>query len=223
MFSRTKTELLYTTAWQAWREQRAAELAAAKVLLRKEQRKKRGRRFSIASNIFSISAGAFFAICATAYSVTQAPAPQHTVKVATAVVLPPATPPADNKVKIIAGGPKLVSEPKDVTDLRPRTIFFLNNTQLAPGSMEIIKEIAPKMKKCARITLKGYADATEAKAHPLSLDRAKWVADRLERNKIAPKKMESQGLGAANFLPGIAPSDPRNRRVIITCEGAKVS
>jgi outer membrane protein OmpA-like peptidoglycan-associated protein len=223
MFSRTKTELLYTTAWQAWREQRAAELAAAKVLLRKEQRKKRGRRFSIASNAISIGSGAIIAIGVTVSSFTQTPAPRPAVKAATVTLLSPATPPADNKVKIIAGGPKLVSEPKDVTDLRPRTIFFLNNTQLAPGSMEIIKEIAPKMKKCARITLKGYADATEAKARPLSLDRAKWVADRLERNKIAPKKMGSQGLGAANFLPGMAPSDPRNRRVIITCEGAKVS
>lgn len=111
----------------------------------------------------------------------------------------------------------------DITALLKTPITFdTNGFSLAPGSTRVLSQIADKVKACpgAKLAVVGFTDdtGTEAINGPLSVNRAKAVADALVSDGLAATAVASSGQGAANpIADNHTPAGrAQNRRVEIT-------
>ncbi|MDT5069547.1 MAG: peptidoglycan-binding protein ArfA [Mycobacterium sp.] len=111
----------------------------------------------------------------------------------------------------------------DSTALRRTPITFgIDGFTLAPGSRQLLSQIAGKLKACpdVKVTVVGYTDSsgTDAINGPLSASRAKAVADGLISDGVAAGALTSRGAGSADPVAdnGTPEGRAQNRRVEIT-------
>lgn len=100
--------------------------------------------------------------------------------------------------------------------------FATDGYALAPAGQREVAHIADEVKACtgASLTVVGYTDDTGGDAInvPLSVSRAKAVADALVSGGVAASAVTSRGAGATNPVAdnGTAAGRAKNRRVEIT-------
>ena len=91
-------------------------------------------------------------------------------------------------------------------------------TPQATGTLDRVAAILndPKLQQ-RRFLVEGHTDAvgSDAKNVQLSQQRAMSVMSYLQQRGIRPDRLSAAGYGKAQLLPGVAPTDGRNRRVEI--------
>jgi OmpA-OmpF porin, OOP family len=102
--------------------------------------------------------------------------------------------------------------------------FELNSTQLTPDNVAVLDVLAQALNDPALIggtfLIEGHTDATgPAEANrKLSKARAQAVKAYLELRGVAAARLTAVGYGSARPLPGLNPTDPQHRRVLIVRE-----
>lgn len=117
----------------------------------------------------------------------------------------------------------LVLEPDHCQDdvvalLRTRTIRFEESSAaIAPGNDMLLDEVADALRPClgSVIAITGHTDRSgdEAVNLALSQERALAVRNALVARGIAAAGMQARGVGSAQPIADLAPSDPANRRI----------
>lgn len=97
--------------------------------------------------------------------------------------------------------------------------FLLGSFELSDQSKENIRTLVAALtspqNRDKAIRIEGHTDRSGSAAlnDELSLKRAQAVADYMSTLGVQPDRVEVKGYGYRRLLPGIAPTDPRNRRV----------
>ncbi|WP_354074364.1 OmpA family protein [Brevundimonas sp. 1080] len=98
-------------------------------------------------------------------------------------------------------------------------VYFASGSAepLAPGPIDPIKHLAPRVWPTAHVLVSGYADTLGSREANklLSLARARAVADRLVSLGVKPQSITLESCGEANLAKPTADevSEPLNRRV----------
>ena len=102
--------------------------------------------------------------------------------------------------------------------LRTRTIRFEEGSSaLTPASRTLLDEVAEALRPClgSIIAITGHTDKSGPEADNLSLSRERALAVReaLVRRGIPRDGLRAEGVGSAEPVDGLAPTDPANRRI----------
>lgn len=102
--------------------------------------------------------------------------------------------------------------------LRTRTIRFEEGSSaLIPASRMLLDEVAEALQPClgSIIAVTGHTDrsGTEPGNLALSRERAIAVREALVRRGIPRDGLRAEGIGSAEPVEGLAPTDPANRRI----------
>lgn len=105
--------------------------------------------------------------------------------------------------------------------LRSRTLRFeTGSSSLVPGSQILLDEVAEALRPClgSIIAVSGHTDSSGPEPGNLELSRERAVAVReaLIRRGIPREGLQARGYGSRVPVPGLAPSDPANRRIEFT-------
>jgi peptidoglycan-binding protein ArfA len=134
----------------------------------------------------------------------------------------PAAPPPGPVSGTGQGGACATLRADNTALLRTPITFGTDGFTLAPGSRQLLSQIAGKLKVCpdVKVTVVGYTDSsgTDAINVPLSASRAKAVADGLISDGVAAGAVTSRGAGSGDPVAdnGTADGRAQNRRVEIT-------
>lgn len=102
--------------------------------------------------------------------------------------------------------------------LRARTIRFEESSaEIDPGSSELVDEVAKALRPClgSIIAIVGHTDSSGDAAGNLLLsrERANAVQQALIERGIPADGLRTSGLGSAEPIEGLEPTDPANRRI----------
>lgn len=102
--------------------------------------------------------------------------------------------------------------------LQARTIRFAEGSAaILPGSQVLLDEVAEALRPCAggQVAVLGHSDRGGDEAENLALSRARARAVRaaLVQRGIPPGDLRARGMGSAEPLPRLDPTDPANRRI----------
>lgn len=102
--------------------------------------------------------------------------------------------------------------------LRARTIRFEESSaRIDAASRQLLDEVATALRPClgAIIAITGHTDSSGSEAinMELSRQRAEAVREALIARGIPDDGLRARGVGSSVPVPGLAPSDPANRRI----------
>jgi OOP family OmpA-OmpF porin len=102
--------------------------------------------------------------------------------------------------------------------LNARTIRFEESSaRIDKASQELVDEVAAALRPClgSIIAITGHTDSSGPEPGNLALsrDRANAVRDALIERGIPADGLRVRGLGSRSPVPGLAPTDPANRRI----------
>lgn len=123
----------------------------------------------------------------------------------------------------IAEGSSITYEPGHCQDdvvglLRTRSVRFEESSAaIAPGSDLLLDEVTDALRPClgSIIAITGHTDSSgeEAANVALSQERALAIRDALVARGIPADGMRARGVGSAQPVAGLDPTDPANRRI----------
>ncbi|WP_423142984.1 OmpA family protein [Parablastomonas sp. CN1-191] len=102
--------------------------------------------------------------------------------------------------------------------LKARSIRFRQGSaEIDPASIEVVNEVARALEPCTGsvIAIVGHTDANgnEDANVALSSQRAAAVRNALAQRGLPERSLRAKGVGSAEPIAGLEPSDPANRRI----------
>jgi OmpA-OmpF porin, OOP family len=127
----------------------------------------------------------------------------------------------DKAISVVPGTPSGGGVAPAPISLMMRVEFAFASAGLTPNAAGTLDRVAailndPKLQQ-RRFLVEGHTDAvgSDAKNVQLSQQRAMSVMAYLQQRGIRADRLSATGFGKAQLLPGVGPTDGRNRRVEI--------